>query len=63
MRIPYLARQEHWITLPSHLIPSRPRDAENQSSPHALGLEIASKSNPLKIVFQAQGVVSPHPTR
>jgi len=26
-------------------------------------LEIASKSNPLKIVFQAQGVVSPHPTR
>jgi len=29
MRIPYLARQEHWITLPSHLIPSRPRDAEN----------------------------------
>lgn len=55
-RPPHLAREEHYLPLPSRLIPSRPRDVEEK--PSAQGLENASKSNPSRIVYGTLGVVS-----
>jgi PleD family two-component response regulator len=53
MWISALARDEHTSTLPSHLIPSRPREAGQK--PRAQGLEKASKSNPSQNLLSGAG--------
>ena len=54
--IPILAFHEHKLELPSHVIRSRPREAE-AGVLRTQGLEIASKTNPSKTCFLARGVV------
>ncbi len=51
-----LAFQEHMVNLPSHFIPSCPREAE-AGVLRKLGLEIAGKTNPSKSYCIALGVV------
>src|SRR5260221_4843539 len=56
MLIPILAFQKHLLIMPSHFIPSCPREAE-AGVLRKLGLEIASKTNPAKSYSIPRGVV------
>lgn len=56
VKVPVVELREHSLVPPSHLIHSRPREAE-AGGLRTQGLEIAGKTNPSKTKCLAQGVV------